>query len=275
MDTLLSLKEREKIILENQRLVYYIAKKLNIAQDDFEDFVSIGTIGLIKATSSFDTSKNIKFGTYASRCIENEMLMYIRKEKKRTNDISIEEPLYVDQDGDEFKISSFIADKDDFTEDLVITETFVELISIVLNRLTKNERMVMLYKIADVNQTEIAERLGISQSYASRLEKKLSKKIEKYMNDNAKYKEVFKMAIMGDTYKISFYSKDIDKFNRVLATVLENTKDPKELPDFKVISEDGRVRILIPAHPESFAFIAKIIQKIEDYTISFVWNKEK
>lgn len=275
MDTLLSLKEREKIILENQRLVYYIAKKLNIAQDDFEDFVSIGTIGLIKAISSFDTSKNIKFGTYASRCIENEMLMYIRKEKKRTNDISIEEPLYVDQDGDEFKISSFIADKDDFTEDLVITETFVELISIVLNRLTKNERMVMLYKIADVNQTEIAERLGISQSYASRLEKKLSKKIEKYMNDNAKYKEVFKMAIMGDTYKISFYSKDIDKFNRVLATVLENTKDPKELPDFKVISEDGRVRILIPAHPESFAFIAKIIQKIEDYTISFVWNKEK
>ena len=275
MDTLLSLKEREKIILENQRLVYYIAKKLNIAQDDFEDFVSIGTIGLIKAISSFDTSKNIKFGTYASRCIENEMLMYIRKEKKRTNDISIEEPLYVDQDGNEFKISSFIADKDDFTEDLVITETFVELISIVLNRLTKNERMVMLYKIADVNQTEIAERLGISQSYASRLEKKLSKKIEKYMNDNAKYKEVFKMAIMGDTYKISFYSKDIDKFNRVLATVLENTKDPKELPDFKVISEDGRVRILIPAHPESFAFIAKIIQKIEDYTISFVWNKEK
>lgn len=275
MDTLLSLKEREKIILENQRLVYYIAKKLNIAQDDFEDFVSIGTIGLIKAISSFDTSKNIKFGTYASRCIENEMLMYIRKEKKRTNDISIEEPLYVDQDGNEFKISSFIADKDDFTEDLVITETFVELISIVLNRLTKNERMVMLYKIADVNQTEIAERLGISQSYASRLEKKLSKKIEKYMNDNAKYKEVFKMAIMGDTYKISFYSKDIDKFNRVLATVLENTKDSKELPDFKVISEDGRVRILIPAHPESFAFIAKIIQKIEDYTISFVWNKEK
>lgn len=274
-NTFLSSKEQEKMVLENRRLVYYIAKKLNIIQDEFDDFVSIGTIGLIKATASFDTSKNIKFVTYAARCIENEMLMYIRKEKRRTVDVSLDEPLYVDGEGNKLKVSDVIASEDNFAEDLVTTETFVELISIVLNRLTKKERMIMLYKIADVNQSEVAKQLKISQSYASRLERKLSKKIRTYMNDNKKYKEVFKMAVMGDTYRISFYSKDIDKFNRVLATVLENTKNPEELPDFKVISEDGRVRILIPAHPESFAFIAKIIQKIEDYTISFVWNKEK
>ena len=274
MDTFFSSEEQKKMVLENQRLVYYIIKRFNIDRADFDDYKSVGTIGLIKAILTFDTSKNVKFGTYASRCIENEIRMYIRKEKKHKAEVSLNEAIIKDLNGNVLRVEDLISDDEDFAENLVDDQVFVDFINIVLNQLTQKERLIMLYKISGVSQVDIAKIIHISQSYVSRVEKKLSKKIELYLYNQKLSEGVFRMTKSGDTYKISFYSKDVEKFNEVLASVLESTENADELPSFKVVHENGRVRIIIPAHPESFSFIAKIIQKIEEYTVSFISSKK-
>ena len=133
--------EQEKMILQNYRLVYFIIKKLNIAQDQYEDIVSIGTIGLIKAVNTFDFERNIRFSTYAGRCIENEILMYMRKEKKHNADISLDETITTNVDGNTLKVGDLISISRDFTEDIMISEIVLKCISIILNRLTEKERL--------------------------------------------------------------------------------------------------------------------------------------
>lgn len=275
MDAFFSLEEQEKIILENQKLVYYLVKKFNVVPDDYEDFTSVGTIGLIKAAANFDASKDIKFATYAARCIENEILMYMRKEKKHSKETSLDAPLNTDSEGNKLTLRDLIAYPGDFTEEITSNDLFEKLINIVLNCLSSKERLVMLYKIANVNQKSIGKMANISQSYASRLERKLSKKIKSYVYDRVEYKEIFKMNKTGDTYKITFSLKESKQFSKILATVLKDTSDIKGLPDFKVINENGRIKIVIPAHPDSFIFVAKIIQEMDNYSITFISNKNK
>ena len=275
MDAFYSLEEQEKIILENQKLVYYLVKKFNVVPDNYEDFVSVGTIGLIKAVATFDASKDIKFATYAARCIENEILMYMRKEKKHSRETSLEAPLNVDSEGNQLTLRDLIAHPGDFTDEITSSDLFEKLINIVLNCLSPKERLVMLYRISNVKQSEIAKMANISQSYISRLERKLCKKIKSYLYGNVEYKEIFKMNKAGDTYKISFSSKDVKQFNKALESVLKDTTDTKSLPNFKVVNEDGRIKIWIPAYPEAFIFVAKIIQELDNYSIMFISNKKK
>ena len=173
-----NLDAKRKLIEHNLRLVVYIAKKFDNTGVDTEDLVSIGTIGLIKAVASFDASKNIKLATYASRCIENEILMHLRKIVKIRAEVSLDEPLNVDFEGNELLMSDILGTEADLVSKNIENKVEHNLLWTAINKLNKRERVIMqmrfgLSGIEEKTQKEVADLLGISQSYISRLEKKI------------------------------------------------------------------------------------------------------
>ncbi|MDO4862866.1 MAG: RNA polymerase sporulation sigma factor SigE [Ruminococcus sp.] len=173
---------RKKLIVHNLRLVVYIAKKFESTGIGIEDLVSIGTIGLIKAVNTFRPDKNIKFATYASRCIENEILMFLRKSSQYRNDLSIDEPLNVDYDGNELLLSDVLGTDDDVVNKGIETEAEREILRGAVSELCDREREIMEMRFGLINgremtQKEVADTIGISQSYISRLEKRIIKKL--------------------------------------------------------------------------------------------------
>ena len=169
---------RGELIERNLRLVVYISKKFENTGINIEDLISIGTIGLIKAINTFNPDKNIKLATYASRCIENEILMYLRKNSTRKTEISIDEPLNVDWDGNELLLSDILGTDNDIIHQNLENEVDKELLSIALQTLTERERNIMelrfgMNKKTSKTQKEVADLMGISQSYISRLEKRI------------------------------------------------------------------------------------------------------
>lgn len=178
---------RDTLIEHNLRLVVYIAKRFENTGAGIEELVSIGTVGLIKAISTFNKEKNIKLATYASRCIENEILMFIRKTSIRKREVSIDEPLSVDWDGNELLLSDLLGSENDSVSKRMEDEEERQIIRDAVKNLNDRERVIveMRYGLIDgveLTQKEVADALGISQSYISRLEKKimveLRKKIE-------------------------------------------------------------------------------------------------
>ena len=170
---------RSKLIERNLRLVVYIAKKFDNTGIGVEDLISIGTIGLIKAINTFNPAKKIKLATYASRCIENEILMYLRRNNKTKMEVSIDEPLNVDWDGNELLLSDILGTDEDLTQKEIEAETDRKLLGIALGRLSERERRIMELRFGigkngvEKTQKEVADMLGISQSYISRLEKRI------------------------------------------------------------------------------------------------------
>ena len=179
---------REQLIVHNLRLVVYIARKFDCSASNIEDLISIGTIGLIKAVNTFCPDRNIKLATYASRCIENEILMHLRKTAQRRNEISIDEPLNTDWDGNELLLSDILgSDGDEVGNSIELEDERYMLLGFV-NELPPREKQIMQMRFGmggykEYTQREVADTLGISQSYISRLEKriivKLKKQIEK------------------------------------------------------------------------------------------------
>ena len=168
----------------NLRLVVYIAKKFENTGINVEDLISIGTIGLIKSINTFRPDKNIKLATYASRCIENEILMYLRKNSQRRTEISIDEPLNVDWDGNELLLSDILGTDNDIICRGIEEEVDRELLKNALTTLSTREREIMelrfgLNKIKSKTQKEVADMLGISQSYISRLEKRIINRLRR------------------------------------------------------------------------------------------------
>ena len=177
---------RSRLIEHNLRLVVYIAKKFDNTSVGVEDLISIGTIGLIKAINTFDPAKNIKLATYASRCIENEILMYLRRNSKTKMEVSIDEPLNVDWDGNELLLSDILGTEEDTIYKDLEQEAERKILIKALNLLSARERSIiqMRFGIGTVDgeektQKEVADLLGISQSYISRLEKKIMKRLKK------------------------------------------------------------------------------------------------
>lgn len=173
----------EKLIVHNLRLVVYISKKYESPSCTDEDLVSIGTIGLIKAVRSFDPDKNIKLATYASRCIENEILMYLRKASSQRSEISIDEPLNTDWDGNELLLSDIIGSDEETAAEKLQRECEQNSLMEEIAKLPERERQIMQLRFGlsgekELTQKEVAERIGISQSYISRLEKKIMKQIK-------------------------------------------------------------------------------------------------
>lgn len=180
-------KGREQLIVHNLRLVVYIAKKFESTGICIDDLVSIGTIGLIKAVNTFSPEKNIKLATYASRCIENEILMFLRKTSQHKNDISIDEPLNIDWDGNELLLSDILGTDEDTVsceiEDCAEKQVLLKTVS----ELPERERIIMEMRFGlktgnELTQKEVADIIGISQSYISRLEKKIIKKLKKELD---------------------------------------------------------------------------------------------
>lgn len=175
---------REELIVHNLRLVVYIAKKFENTGIPIEDLISIGTLGLIKAVNTFRISKNIKLATYASRCIENEILMYLRKTNPAKTEVSYYEPLNVDWDGNELLLSDILgSEPDEIYKDIEEDDERSRLYKAVAS-LGKRERMIMTMRFGigggkEYTQKEVADKLGISQSYISRLEKRIIEKIKR------------------------------------------------------------------------------------------------
>lgn len=178
--------DAKQILVErNLRLVVYIAKKFENTGIDFEDLISIGTIGLMKAINTFNVDKNIKLATYASRCIENEILMQLRKNTRIKNEVSIDEPLNKDGDGNELLLSDILGTDNDITSKAIEDEVDMKLLKIAISKLNDREKYIMQLRFGigkddkEKTQKEVADMLGISQSYISRLEKRLWTKWKK------------------------------------------------------------------------------------------------
>lgn len=175
------------LIERNLRLVVYIARKFENTGIDVQDLVSIGSIGLIKAINTFKPDKNIKLATYASRCIENEILMYLRRNSKLKSEVSIDEPLNVDWDGNELLLSDILGTDNDVTHRKIEDEVEKELLNTAMQKLNNREKRIMDLRFGLSNgyektQKEVADMLGISQSYISRLEKRIIGRLKKEIN---------------------------------------------------------------------------------------------
>ena len=177
---------RSLLIEHNLRLVVYIARKFDNTGVGVEDLISIGTIGLIKAINTFNPVKNIKLETYASRCIENEILMYLRRNSKTRMEVSIDEPLNVDWDGNELLLSDILGTDDDVISRKLEDEVEITLLGKAINKLSPREQTIIRLRFGlnnvdgkEKTQKEVADLLGISQSYISRLEKRIMKRLKK------------------------------------------------------------------------------------------------
>ena len=181
--------EAKSILIEhNLRLVVYIAKKFDNTGVGVEDLISIGTIGLIKSINTFNPGKNIKLATYASRCIENEILMYLRRNNKTKLEVSIDEPLNVDWDGNELLLSDILGTDQDIIYRDIENEVERKLLLKAIDKLSDREKTIINLRFGlgtpdgqEMTQKEVATLLGISQSYISRLEKKIMKRLKKEM----------------------------------------------------------------------------------------------
>ena len=180
----IELKESRQLLIEhNLRLVVYIAKKFENTNICVDDLISIGTIGLIKAINTFKADKNIKLATYASRCIENEILMYLRKNNSQKSVISFDEPLNVDWDGNELLLGDILGTDDDLVDRHIEEEVEKQLLLSAMNNLGKREKLIMEMRYGlggnkERTQKEVADMLGISQSYISRLEKRIIRRLK-------------------------------------------------------------------------------------------------
>ena len=173
---------KQQLIVHNLRLVVYIAKKFESTGINVEDLISIGTIGLIKAVNTFSPEKNIKLATYASRCIENEILMYLRKSSRQKEEVSLDEPLNVDWDGNELLLSDILGTEEDSIHREMESEAERSVLNRCIESLDSREKLIMQLRFGlsgqpEQTQKEVADRIGISQSYISRLEKRIIKRL--------------------------------------------------------------------------------------------------
>ena len=179
---------REELITHNLRLVVYIARKFDVAGAGIEDLISIGTIGLIKAVKTYSPEKNIKLATYASRCIENEILMFIRKNSQLKGELSLDEPLNTDWDGNELLLSDVLGSDPDMEGMNVERDDECRMLRIVLDKLPKRDREIMYMRFGldgqrEHTQKQVADSMNISQSYISRLEKKIISMLKKELQN--------------------------------------------------------------------------------------------
>ena len=178
---------RDELILHNMRLVAHVAKKYNSSEDDNEELISIGTVGLIKAVSSFNTEYGSKFSTYAIRCIENEILMYFRNKRKSKNDVSLYEPIGMDKEGNQIHLVDVIENNDKEVYEKVQQKSYILKLNKNMQRILSDREYEIIckrYGLFDGNeytQREIAKELGISRSYVSRIEKKALEKLKDFL----------------------------------------------------------------------------------------------
>lgn len=269
--------QTEQLILNNQGLVYDCLRQLGITRrfSEYEDMVSTGEIGLIKAAYSFDDSKSNKFAALAIPYIRDEIRQYFRERKKYAKELYLDEPIKNGSKGrGAYTLRDVIASpENNIDEEVVYKDKYVKLANIVLNCLEGNYRLSLLYMMANFVQQEIAEKLNVSQSDVSKVESQAIQTVKALAGKQEDYKEQFNMSIVEDEYKISFSSKNVKKIKQIFAETLQ--KEPVEkVPGFKIVCSKELVEIYMPAQTESFSFIAQIIQETDETDeFSMSYNK--
>lgn len=261
----------QQMILDNRNLVHHLIKTLNISRNfiEYEDLVSIGTIGLIKAANSFDLSKNVIFSNYACTCIKNEIFIYYNKNKKHVNDISLEAFTTFTENNHTINLQDRLEHPDsDFVEKILKTETFTELINIILNCLSQTEKIIMLYRLRNISQSDISKILKFSQSYISKVEKKAILKIKETINHQFNYTEIFSMSTLEDYYQITILPKDINNFKKVFSLILKKLKSVTNI-NFNIKYTKKQIIFQISRQLEAFPFWAQILLEFEKYNIVF------
>ena len=252
---------KDIFVNRNLRLVVYIAKKFATNKTDFDDYFSLGTIGLIKAANTFNPEKKIKFVSYASQYIQNEIRMYMRTSKKHNNVTSLDEIIRTDYDGNELTYRDVIKDEksSNFQETFLNHDLASDLLDIALNRLTYKEQVVLLYKLAGKKQKSIGKLMGLSQSYISRLEKSTHKKIKRFFKEQEKiginFEKKISFLVRGDIIMITFYT---EFYPPNLKTVLleKHEKYQYEL----LFGNDNTIRVIMDnIENDSFQILAEII----------------
>lgn len=276
----LSSEEREKLVEDNMNLVRHIVfEKLHIPYKNTDSALSDGSFGLFKAATTYDSSKGTKFSTYAGKCITNEILMAMRRDKKHQRVSSLDTLVYTnDRDGSGISLGDCIpANTTKEFETIEIREETEKAINILLNYFKGPIRIAFLYSLSGMNQKDIAETLHLSQSYISRILKKAQKKLKEYISYNISldYKEVIEMSIPNEKfYQFSFSSDEVSKFNLLFANLMTQA-DPNKIPTFELVHRNNRILLFLESEPESFAFIAQIIQEIDNFNLSFKSNNEE
>lgn len=255
--------EQKRLILDNQGLVHYFVKQFGVKPNcsEYDDLVSIGMIGLIKASRSFDEQKKIKFATYAATCINNEIRMNYRNTKKIKNEVSMEEPIAMDSEGGELFLENIIADKKvNIAKEIQNREEAEKTLRIMLNYLQGKERLGLLYRIGKNSQKKVGELIRVSQSYIARLERKAKNKVREAIQFGLHYDEVFSVEMNEYFWKVEFQCEDI-----LLATNLQKIVPIAGLYG-EVIYQNQRIIVKIPPDEIFLGFIAQIIQEVESYT---------
>ena len=235
-----------------------------INPSDVDDLIQIGRIGLIKAATTFDKAKGRKFSTYAGKCINNEIYMYFRREKKHQADISLNEPINADSEDNQLELEDVLGTEEDLVEkqaDESDEKKIIEdALNIILNLLEPTESITILYEISGIcTQNDIAASLGISRSYVSRLAKKAKKSLKEYLEIGEKTTLCyFAMHKIGDFYKFSCCNKNLNKH---LESILGNDT-PAILLDYKIAGDNERIELLMPSCSETFVYLAEIMMEI-------------
>lgn len=271
--------EQQKMVADNFNLVrYLVSKKVSSNSNEFDDMVQVGAYGLIKAVVTFDPSKGNQFSTYAATCIKNQIGMDYRKKRKYLSDVSLQEELPGQED---IRIEDRLADSitsnfaESFVENIANMEAVARTVSNILNTFNTRDRFVMLLKIAGKSQQEIADRIGISQAYISRLEQRYEKRLNekaKHKNDK-QHREVFQVTMENNMLKIVFSTTEVVSFKKNFARFLLEMSSPEQIGDlteFKIVSSKERVTIYLPAETDSFALLATLFKEIEDFQMKCV-----
>ena len=255
-------REKENdIVIANRKLVYWQIKKMGISPSNWEydDIVEEGMIGLIKAARSFDETKQYAFSTYAIRCIYNEILMFLDKQKRHNNVLSMDKPIndIANSYGSEITIADTIEDPDsDFSLKLEEKEEYRCIIEDILNILTVKERTVLLYRIANLTQIQIAKLMNINQGYISRLERKGIRKIKDIVLNQVQYKKKYRFEINKNEYIFSALKKQISE-DRLKEIISKNHS-------LKIELTNEWIYIHLNASPKSFIKISQLIQEIDE-----------
>ncbi len=263
--------KQQELVVKNQNLVHHIANRLGArhCSVEYDDIISIGTIGLMKAVMTFDSDKNYAFSTYAGQCIKNEILMYYRKVSKHTQDISLYSPITQDSKSDETKTLMDIIEQpysDEFIRTIENNDIFVQVFNIVLNYLDYKKKLTVLYRMANKAQHYIAKKINVSQSYVARLERKCYVEIREAFTQNVSYKAVFSISVLDLHYKFTFSSKDIHHLDQIYSEILKNMSvSGNYSTGFSIQHTGEQIELLLPKLTESFETIAQIVELIDNY----------
>lgn len=258
-------RKEKSLVKENLGLVGVIVARFEMDHQDRDDFFQIGCIGLCKAVETFDESKNIKFSTYAGQCIQNEILLELRKRNSKgrkavNNAISFNAPINMHNDKDGLTIGDAIFDKRmNFEEKKEIEDLLIHVLKYIVNILNARERYIVLCRAGGINQETIAEKLGISQSFTSRLEKRATSSIENAVESDEDADGRYQVTLVESEIHLSFEgSKEL--IYKVLCKIDLNW----QIRNFSIVYSEGKLQISIPADAEILPFIAEILEVVEE-----------